>query len=391
MPPSWRQVEETFRKVWGYDRFRPPQDEIIKALLAQQDVLVVLATGGGKSLCFQLPALLQSGVTLVISPLVALMENQVSELAERQLSAAVVHNQVDRFSWRRTLEAVSQNRLRLLYLSPETLLNRSVWEVLCQPQVQINGLILDEAHCLVQWGETFRPAYRRLGTVRSALLKYKPAGTRIPVAAFTATANPDAQQVLENVLQLSKPKRICLSPYRRNLHISIKTVWTARGRQQSLLKFISQYPQRSGLVYVRTRRDAEMLADTLAQTSYRTTAYHAGLSSMRRRQIEASWLAGDIPVVVCTSAFGMGINKPDCRFVAHYEVPNLISEYVQEVGRGGRDGKAAIALALVSEPTGVFSPEDKQRWNFFEQKAQALERTAIQLIQQIPDEGSIEE
>ncbi|MEL6246528.1 MAG: RecQ family ATP-dependent DNA helicase [Cyanobacteria bacterium J06627_15] len=391
MPPSWRQVEETFRKVWGYDRFRPPQDEIIKALLAQQDVLVVLATGGGKSLCFQLPALLQSGVTLVISPLVALMENQVSELAERQLSAAVVHNQVDRFSWRRTLEAVSQNRLRLLYLSPETLLNPSVWEVLCQPQVQINGLILDEAHCLVQWGETFRPAYRRLGTVRSALLKYKPAGTRIPVAAFTATANPDAQQVLENVLQLSKPKRICLSPYRRNLHISIKTVWTARGRQQSLLKFISQYPQRSGLVYVRTRRDAETLADTLAQTSYRTTAYHAGLSSMRRRQIEASWLAGDIPVVVCTSAFGMGINKPDVRFVAHYQAPSLLSEYIQEIGRGGRNGQRADALTLVSERTGWLDSSDKQRQQFFAQRQQQQLVKAEQLAKRIPQQGNIQD
>ncbi|MEM9165283.1 MAG: DEAD/DEAH box helicase, partial [Cyanobacteria bacterium P01_F01_bin.4] len=188
-----QQAEDALQRIWGYPSFRPPQGEIIQALLDGHDALIVMPTGGGKSLCFQIPALLQQGVTLIVSPLVALIENQVQELKLRGLSAALLHSAVPNHERRQTLQRISQNRLRLLYLSPETLLSPKVWETLCQPQVQVNGLVLDEAHCLVQWGDTFRPAYRRLGAVRAALLKTKSAGTRIAIAAFTATANPDAQ------------------------------------------------------------------------------------------------------------------------------------------------------------------------------------------------------
>ncbi|MEO1590158.1 MAG: RecQ family ATP-dependent DNA helicase [Cyanobacteria bacterium J06632_22] len=390
-PPAWSQVEAAFQKIWGYERFRPPQDTVIRALLAQQDLLAVMPTGGGKSICFQLPALLQSRTTLVVSPLVALMENQVAELRERDLPAAVIHGDLDRFAKQRTLQAVAQNRLRLLYLSPETLLSPSVWQVLCQPQVTLNGLILDEAHCLVQWGETFRPAYRRLGVVRSALLQHRPPGTTLPIAAFTATANPAAQQTLETVLGLSDPLRICLSPYRNNLHLAIKTVWTPKGRQRALVKFLQNYPGQSGLVYVRTRRVAETLADDLTRLGYNSLAYHAGLVAARRRRIEADWIAGTMPIVVCTSAFGMGINKPDVRFVAHYQAPGTLSEYIQEVGRGGRDGQRADALTLVSERTGWFDTSDRQRQQFFAQQQQQQIRQAHQLMKRLPKAGNIQE
>src|SRR4028119_2436648 len=172
---SWNDVLAAFKKIWGYDNFRPPQGEIIQSLLEKQDALIVLPTGGGKSICFQLPALLQTGLTLVVSPLVALMENQVQELRERNLPASLLHSQLPTPQRRQTMQSLQQNKLRLLYLSPETLLSKPVWEIISQPHIQINGLILDEAHCLVQWGDTFRPAYRRLGTVRPALLKAKPA------------------------------------------------------------------------------------------------------------------------------------------------------------------------------------------------------------------------
>ena len=182
---------------------------------------------GGKSICFQLPALLQQGITLVISPLVALMEDQVQELKQRQLAAERIHSALANYEKRKILQQVEQNRLRLLYLSPETLLSKRVWETLCQPQVMINGLVLDEAHCLVQWGSTFRPTYRRLGAVRPALLKHKPAGTKLPIAAFTATANPAAQQTICDVLQLQQPKEVKLPAMYKNLLTLLSTLLLA--------------------------------------------------------------------------------------------------------------------------------------------------------------------
>ncbi|MGB7087765.1 MAG: RecQ family ATP-dependent DNA helicase, partial [Phormidesmis sp.] len=383
-------LRKTFQKVWGYDDFRAPQGEIAEALLLGRDIITVMPTGGGKSICFQLPALLKTGVTLVVSPLVALMENQVQELREKRLPAAALHSELDKKQHWRSLQALRQNQLRLLYLSPETLLSKPVWEILCQPQVKINALVLDEAHCLTQWGDSFRPTYRRLGTVRPALLKHKPKGAKIAIAAFTATADPITQQALQTVLQLQQPQVIRLNPYRSNLHLAVKTVWTPRGRKRAMLRFIRQYGKQSGLVYARTRRGTETLAQWLAAQGYSVRAYHGGLAAPLRRQIEAQWIEGNCQFVVCTSAFGMGINKPDCRFVVHYEVPSLLAEYVQEVGRGGRDGKPAAALSLVSEPTGLLAPEDKQRWQFFEQKAQQLQKAALQLIHQIPAEGNID-
>ena len=387
---SLNQARATFKKNWGYDDFRPPQAEIVSSLLAGKDTLIIMPTGGGKSICFQLPALLQTGLTLVVSPLVALMENQVQELRDRNLPASLLHSQMPAQQRRQTMQSLQQNKLRLLYLSPETLLSKPVWEIISQPHIQINGLILDEAHCLVQWGDTFRPAYRRLGTVRPALLKAKPANSKIAIAAFTATANPEAQQTIKNVLQLQKPEAFLLSPYRSNLHLQVQTVWTPRGRKQQLLTFIKARQKQAGLVYVRTRKDSESLADLLKEAGYETAAYHAGLSPESRRKIEKAWLNNDLKFVTCTSAFGMGINKPDVRWVVHYQAPLLLSEYIQEIGRGGRDGQSAIALTLISEPTGLLYPEDKQRGQFFQDKLRSQYREAQQLAKKLPVKGDIE-
>ncbi|NER24153.1 MAG: ATP-dependent DNA helicase RecQ [Symploca sp. SIO1C2] len=397
---SWNDVRAAFRKIWGYENFRPPQGEIVRTLLSQQDALIVLPTGGGKSICFQLPALLQTGLTLVISPLVALMENQVQELRERRLPASLLHSELPSWKRKQTLQALEKQQLRLLYLSPETLLSAPVWERLCQPQLQINGLILDEAHCLVQWGDTFRPAYRRLGAVRPALLQSKLTGANIAslakrssfgIAAFTATADPKAQQTICKVLQLKQPEVFLISPYRQNLHLKVQTVWTPRGRRQQMLKFIQARAKQAGLVYVRSRKDSEDLAQWFRQQGYTTAAYHAGLSAEERRAIEASWLKGKTQFVVCTCAFGMGINKPDVRWVVHFQAPQLLSEYIQEVGRGGRDGKPADALTLVSEPTGWLNPEDKQRREFFEQKLRSQFQNAQRLSQKLPAQGEVTE
>jgi len=384
------EIRNALKTIWGYDDFRPPQGEIVRSLMAGQDALIVLPTGGGKSICFQLPALLKTGLTLVVSPLVALMENQVQELRDRRLPAALIHSQLSPRQRRQTLQQLQDNRLRLLYLSPETLLSKPVWNVISKPEISINGLILDEAHCLVQWGDTFRPAYRRLGAVRPALLKNKPPGSKIAIAAFTATADPRAQQTIKTVLQLQKPRPFLLSPYRSNLHVKIQRVWTPMGRRKHLLNFIRDRQRKAGLVYVRTRKDSEELADWLQEEGYKTAPYHAGLDSEQRRAIESDWLGGKLTFVVCTSAFGMGINKPDVRWVAHFQPPLLLSEYIQEIGRGGRDGKPAEALTLLCEPTGFLYPEDKQRQQFLQDNLRKQTQQAKQSIKKLPERGNLD-
>ncbi|MBD2774502.1 RecQ family ATP-dependent DNA helicase [Iningainema tapete] len=390
-PPttSLNEIRAALHKIWGYEDFRPPQGEIIHSLLAKKDALIIMPTGGGKSICFQLPALLQTGLTLVVSPLIALMENQVQELRQRNLPAGILHGELPSLMRRQTLQAIERQKLRLLYLSPETLLSESVWERLVNPQLVINSLILDEAHCLVQWGETFRPAYRRLGVVRPTLLKSKPPGTKIALAAFTATADPLAQKIIQETLQLEEPDVFQLPVYRSNLNPSVRIVWTPRGRKQQLLKFIQNRPKQTGLVYVRTRRDSEDLAAWLHSMGYVTASYHAGLGAEERRSVEAKWLGGNMPFVICTSAFGMGINKSDVRWVVHFHAPLLLSEYLQEIGRAGRDGKPSDALTLVSEPTGWLDPEDKQRQRFFEERVRSQQISAQQLVKKLPSQGEV--
>ncbi len=387
---AWQQVWQRFRDIWGYDDFRSPQGEIVRCLLAGQDALVVMPTGGGKSICFQLPALMQSGLTLVVSPLVALMEDQVRELRQKRLPAALLHSQMTKGDRHRVMDQLRRQQLRLLYLSPETLLSSPLWSVLCAPELRLNGIILDEAHCLTQWGDTFRPAYRRLGAVRAALLAHKPAGTAIALAAFTATADPQAQDTLRTVLQLHNPQQFLLNPYRDNLALAVQRVWTPRGRRQRLWQWVEAHRGKTGLVYVRSRRGTEELAQWLTQQGLTALAYHAGLSAQRRRQVEAQWLSGEVPIVVCTSAFGMGINKPDCRWIAHFNPPALLSEYVQEVGRAGRDGKPAAAMMWVSEPTGWLDPTDQQLLQAFRQRGRSLQQSAHRLLRQLPEQGSIQ-
>jgi ATP-dependent DNA helicase RecQ len=387
---SWDQVLTTFKKIWGYDNFRTPQGEIVKTILEKKDALIVMPTGGGKSLCFQLPALLEDGLTLVISPLVALMENQVQDLQKRKLAAASLHNELPRETRKQTLQLIEQQKLRLLYLSPETLLSSPVWERLTQKEIKINGLILDEAHCLVQWGETFRPSYRRLGVVREALLKTKPPETKIAIAAFTATADPQSQKIITETLNLKNPDLFLISPYRPNLNLKVEIVWTPRGRKQKMLNFITARKNQSGLVYVRSRQDSEKLSQWFNQQNYQTAAYHAGLSASQRRKIENQWLNNDLKFVICTNAFGMGIDKSNVRWIVHFHAPQLLAEYIQEVGRGGRDGKQTDTLTLISEPTGIFNPEDRNRNQFFLENTQKQYQKAENIIKKIPPQGNID-
>ncbi len=385
--PIRDQLRAAVQRIWGYPDLRSPQGEIAEALLGGYDAIAVVPTGGGKSIAFQLPALLQTGLTIVVSPLVALMENQVAALQRRKLPAALIHSELGRSPRRETLAAVAANRLRLLYVSPETLLSEAVWAVLTQPQVDIRGLMLDEAHCLTQWGDTFRPEYRRLGAVRPALLRGKPAGTRIAIAAFTATADPATQRDIVRTLGLHRPQTVVLSPYRDNLHVAVQTVWSPRNRRERVGRLAQAGG--CGLVYARTRRDTETLAAWLGDRGVASAAYHAGLAGAERRRIEDQWLSGAIPVVVCTSAFGMGVDKPDVRWVVHFHPPLLLAEYLQEIGRAGRDRQPARAIALVSEPTGWLDPSDRQRQQSFLDRQRDLYRRAAALVPRLPERGSL--
>ncbi|MBL1209984.1 RecQ family ATP-dependent DNA helicase [Geminocystis sp. GBBB08] len=384
-------LKDTLKKYWDYEDFRQPQEEIIKAILTGKDCLIVMPTGGGKSLCFQLPALLQEGLTLVISPLVALMENQVQELREKNLPAGILHSEVNKVDRKNTISALESQQLRLLYLSPETLFSPPIWEIISNPIIKINGLILDEAHCLAQWGESFRPAYRRLGTIRPFLLNYKPLDTKISITCFTATADVNTQKIIIESLQLSNPEKFLISPNRDNLKVQVKTIWTPRGRKQELIKYIERKNSESGLIYVRTRKDSEELANLLNKEGYDNQAYHGGLRSDIRRKVESDWLTERIKFVVCTCAFGMGINKSNLRWIFHYQAPLLLSEYIQEIGRGGRDGKLTEVITLISEASGWLNPEDKNRREYFLNQQIKLYQQAERFLREIPTEGNIEE
>jgi ATP-dependent DNA helicase RecQ len=392
---SWEPIQDAFKRIWGYDDFRYPQREVIEALLQRRDSLVILATGSGKSICFQLPALLQEGLTVVISPLLSLMADQVQDLRQRGLPAAMLNSTLTASERRQVLQNLS--KLRLLYVSPETLLSQAVWQRLCDPAIKIVGLMLDEAHCLVQWGDSFRPAYRRLGAVRAALLQQKsPNRDNIAVAAFTATAAPHTQQELQTCLQLQNPKIIRTSPYRPNLSLNVAIAWTVAGRKRHCLNFIDSHHDEPGIIYMRSRRETEALATWLHSQSLRsqvlhTTAYHAGLPTEERRRIEQEWLTGKYKFIVCTSAFGLGINNPKTRWVLHYQAPLTLAEYIQEVGRAGRDGNPAHALMLVSEPTGWLDSSDRDRQSFFVKQQQNLQRRAQALIPKLPKRGNFDE
>ena len=384
-----RRLQETLLAFWSYRQFRPLQAEIAGAILQQQDVFALLPTGAGKSLCFQLPALVREGLTVVISPLVALMENQVAVLQAKQASAVLYHSERSREQRRLTLGQLERGQLKLLYLSPESLLTPAVWNRLLQATQPICSLVIDEAHCITQWGNSFRPVYRRLGSVRSALQSHNSQTQSLSIAAFTATADPATQREIQSVLQLQHPQIFRSSPYRKNLALSVRRVWSPASRRQGLKSFVAAQGQTSGLVYTRSRRDSEQLADWLAQQGYSTAAYHAGLSPEQRRLIEAQWLTGDILCVICTSAFGMGVDKPDCRWVCHFHAPLTLSEYLQEIGRAGRDGQRAQTCLLVSEPTGWLDPHDRERRTAFERQLQSQQHLAQRLIPKLPPEGTL--
>jgi ATP-dependent DNA helicase RecQ len=321
---------------FGHARFRVHQLKVLGPLLAGRDVLAVLPTGAGKSLCYQVPALLGSGLTLVVSPLISLMQDQVGALRRRGIAAAYVNSQLDADQRRVILDAATAGRLALLYCAPERL--GSLTRRLSAAGTRVALLAIDEAHCITEWGNEFRPVYRRLGVFRSQL-------GRPPTIALTGSATPAARADILHVLRMPDAEVVVTSFDRPNLHFSVRRVRDDRERFAAIRQRVREAAGAS-LIYAPTRRLTELITRALLRSSVRTAPYHAGLSASIRRRVLRAFLADQVRVIVATSAFGMGIDKPDVRQVLHWGPPPTLEAYYQEAGRGGRDGTAAECIVL---------------------------------------------
>lgn len=330
----YRNALTNLKHYWGYDRLRPGQEEAIRAVFEDRDALVLFPTGGGKSLCYQLPATVLDGLTLVISPLVALMQDQVAQLQECGIRAAFINSSLPRPEIEQRLINARNGMYRLLYCSPERL-HTPLWQSEMQ-RLSIGLVAVDEAHCISQWGHDFRPAFRG---IREAL---DPLPVQPRWMALTATATPEVRKDIEDSLKLDRPRHVIQVFDRPNLHWRVIDDEHKKRRLHQLLDAMPG----SGLVYAGTRKACEQLAGELRKKGRPARAYHAGLEQAQRRQVQQQWLENGISVVVATNAFGMGIDKNDCRFVIHYDAPHTPEAYYQEAGRAGRDGEPAWPVLL---------------------------------------------
>ena len=324
------------KERFGHDRFRVHQLKVLGPLLAGRDVLAVLPTGAGKSLCYQVPALLGTGLAIVVSPLISLMQDQVGALRRRGIAAAYVNSQLDQDQRRVILDAATAGRLALLYCAPERL--GSLAQRLVAAGTRVALLAIDEAHCITEWGNEFRPVYRRLGVFRSLL-------GRPPTIALTGSATPAARADILRVLRMADAEVVVTSFDRPNLQFSVRRVPDDRERFGAIRQRVRDAAGAS-LIYAPTRRLTELVTRALLRSSVRAAPYHAGLSASIRRRVLRAFLADHVRVIVATSAFGMGIDKPDVRQVLHWGPPPTVEAYYQEAGRAGRDGKPSECLIL---------------------------------------------
>ncbi|MFY2824363.1 DNA helicase RecQ [Ruegeria sp. MALMAid1280] len=327
------------RDVFGFDDFRPGQEEIVDAVTAGENVLAIMPTGGGKSLCFQLPALLRDGVTVVISPLIALMRDQVRGLQEAGVEAGALTSGNTPEETDAVWAALEAGRLKLLYMAPERLAAGSALGML--RRINVSLIAVDEAHCVSQWGHDFRPDYLRIGELRRAL--------NVPLAAFTATADAETQdEIVEKLFDGAAPRKFLRGFDRPNIHLAFAA---KDGPRKQILDFAGARKGQSGIVYCGTRNKTEVLAQALRAEGHVACHYHGGMEAEDRRIVETRFAREDGLIVVATVAFGMGIDKPDIRWVAHADLPKSIEAYYQEIGRAGRDGGPAETLTL-------FGPDD---------------------------------
>lgn len=323
---------DILKEYWGYDSFRPRQEEIVNAALEGKDVLAILPTGGGKSVCFQVPALIREGIALVVTPLIALMKDQVQNLNERGIKALCVNAGMGRREVELTLNNAAYGDFKFLYVSPERLGTRLFRDYV--REMNVSYIVVDEAHCISQWGYDFRPDYLQIGRLREIV--------DAPVIALTATATPQVAEDIMNRLGFEERTLIKSGFERPNLSYIVRKCEDKLGQLLSVCSNVAG----TGIVYVRNRKKTEELAAFLAANGVSSSYYHAGLGTDSRTDRQEKWKSDKIRVMVCTNAFGMGIDKPDVRFVVHFDVPDSPEAYFQEAGRGGRDGKRSFAVLL---------------------------------------------
>lgn len=326
-------IDEILKKYWGYDAFRPLQAEIITSVLLGKDTLALLPTGGGKSICFQVPALAKEGMCLVISPLIALIKDQAESLKKKGIPALTIYSGMSFFEVKRTLENAVNGNFKFLYVSPERLETSLFLEFL--PGMNINLIAVDEAHCVSQWGYDFRPPYLRIAAIREHI--------DAPVLALTASAIKEVQDdICDKLLFKKDHKRFQKSFERPNLSYS---VFNPSSKQNKLIEILKNV-QGTGIVYCKSRKRTKEIADLLKMNGMDADFYHAGLGHEERTKKQDSWVNNETRIIACTNAFGMGIDKSNVRTVVHYEVPDALENYYQEAGRAGRDGKKAYAVLL---------------------------------------------
>ena len=326
-------IHEILQKYWGYASFRPLQEEIIQSVLDGKDTLALLPTGGGKSICFQVPALVLDGICLVVSPLIALMKDQVENLVKRDIKAVAIYSGMSYKEINYTLDNCIHSDVKFLYLSPERLKSELVLERIAQMNICL--LAIDEAHCISQWGYDFRPEYLQIVEVKEIL-------KGVPVIALTATATPDVVVDIQKHLAFKKDNVFSKSFTRKNIAYVVNE---SEDKNARMLHIISKVAG-SGLVYVRNRRKTQEIAYLFSKNRISAEYYHAGLSHTIRNKKQEDWITGKTRIMVCTNAFGMGIDKPDVRIVLHYEMPESLESYYQEAGRAGRDEAKAFAVLL---------------------------------------------
>ena len=348
-------AEGILNKIFGYRSFRPLQKEVIQNVVSRKDTLVIMPTGGGKSLTYQIPALLFEGITIVVSPLISLMKDQVEQLKELGVEAIFLNSSLGQLDYQFNVEQIRNGKVKLLYVAPETLLLEKTISLL--EKVKVESITIDEAHCISEWGHDFRPVYREIASL-------KPKFPNAVFTALTATATPQVQDDISNNLKLKSSNRFVASFNRENLFLQVveKTF-----PLKQTLNFLEKHKNQSGIIYCFSRNQVDELYAELDERGFSVKPYHAGLSDKDRMENQEKFIKDDISIIVATIAFGMGINKPNVRFVVHYDLPKNIESYYQEIGRAGRDGLRADCLLL-------FGYGDIRKINYFINQKEGKEK-----------------